>query len=120
MKTQSSLNFESAPKIKQLLHAAEIQLEKVFKEKLKKIILFGSYSRGDYDKESDVDVMVLVDNCDPRAYDDIILDMEVDLSITFDIVLTMFVESEAEYEKARRYKPYINEIDREGIEIYAT
>jgi predicted nucleotidyltransferase len=28
----------------------------VFGDKLKKVILFGSYARGDYDAESDVDI----------------------------------------------------------------
>jgi len=30
-------------------------------DKLNKIILYGSYARGDYDVESDIDIMVLAD-----------------------------------------------------------
>jgi uncharacterized protein len=30
-------------------------------EKLEKVILFGSYARGDYDEESDIDIMVIAD-----------------------------------------------------------
>ncbi len=29
--------------------------------KLEKVILFGSYARGDYDEESDIDIMVIAD-----------------------------------------------------------
>lgn len=119
MKQQKQQQTAMTLKIKQLLQAAESQLGKIFKDKLKKIILFGSYSRGDYDNESDVDVMVLVTDSNPNKYDDAILDMEVDLSIAFDIVLSIFVENGAEYEKAKGYKPFLKEIEKQGIEIYA-
>jgi predicted nucleotidyltransferase len=35
--------------------------EGLFREKLEAVILFGSYARGDYDSESDLDIMILVD-----------------------------------------------------------
>lgn len=35
---------------------------KLFGEKIECIILYGSYARGDFDLESDVDIMVLL-NC---------------------------------------------------------
>jgi predicted nucleotidyltransferase len=110
--------LETTQKVKQLLQTAETELRKIFKDKLRKIILFGSYSRGDYDDESDVDVMVLIDDSNPKGYDDIILDVEVDLSIANDIVLTIFVENEAEYQDGKLYKPFLEAIEQEGIEIY--
>ena len=33
----------------------------LFDDKLKDVILYGSYARGDFDNESDVDVAVIVD-----------------------------------------------------------
>ncbi|MDR3265112.1 MAG: nucleotidyltransferase domain-containing protein [Synergistaceae bacterium] len=35
--------------------------EGLFRERLEAVILFGSYARGDYDAESDIDIMILVD-----------------------------------------------------------
>lgn len=32
----------------------------IFSDKLKRVILFGSYARGDYDEESDIDVMLML------------------------------------------------------------
>lgn len=111
--------FQTKQKIKDLLRALEIELKTIFGVKLKKFILFGSYSRGDYDTESDVDVMVLINELEPRKYDDTLLELEVDLSIAFDVVLSIFVENEAEYREARHYKPFLQAIEREGVEIYA-
>jgi predicted nucleotidyltransferase len=38
-----------------------LSVKSIFGEKLKKVILYGSYARGDYDAESDIDFMVLAD-----------------------------------------------------------
>lgn len=116
---QRKSTFERNQKIEGILHAVERELGKIFKDKLKKIILFGSYSRGDYDDESDIDVMVLVEASNPYKYDDVLLDIEVDLSLEFDVVLSIFAENEFEYEEAKGYKPFLKAIEKEGIEIYA-
>jgi len=111
--------FERDQKIEHILYALERELGKIFKDKLKKIILFGSYSRGDYKDESDIDVMVLVDDPNPYQYDDALLDIEVDLSLEFEAVLSIFAENESSYEEAKAYKPFLKAIEKEGIEIYA-
>ncbi|MCP5106314.1 MAG: nucleotidyltransferase domain-containing protein [bacterium] len=110
--------FETEQKVNDVLRAVESELREIFKDKLKKLILFGSYCRGDFDSESDIDVMALVDDPTPRKYDDVLLDVEVDLSIAYDTVLSIFVESETEYREARKYKPFLKSIEGEGIEIF--
>ncbi|HED36937.1 MAG TPA: nucleotidyltransferase domain-containing protein, partial [Ignavibacteria bacterium] len=42
-------------KLNYLLPELEKRIKDSFGDKLKKIILYGSYARGDYDSESDVD-----------------------------------------------------------------
>ena len=44
-----------------LLRETRDELSKVFGSKLLSLVLYGSYARGDYDSESDIDVMALVD-----------------------------------------------------------
>lgn len=40
------------------------EVKKVFGGSLRQVILYGSYARGDYREDSDVDVMILVDLTD--------------------------------------------------------
>ena len=46
-------------------------IERLFTLNIYKIILFGSYAKGDWDKESDIDLLVVLDeNTLPNNYDD--------------------------------------------------
>ncbi len=38
-----------------------LETRKVLGNSIKKIILYGSYARGDYNKNSDIDIMLLID-----------------------------------------------------------
>ena len=39
-------------------------LQKIYGKHLKKVILYGSYARGDYRDDSDIDIMILLDLSD--------------------------------------------------------
>jgi predicted nucleotidyltransferase len=59
-----------------------------FASKLKQIILFGSYARGDYDEWSDLDFMVLVDGEDNliKKHDDSIASFISDAAIKYGVI----------------------------------
>lgn len=108
------------PKLTAMLKQVENELKKFLGNKLKKLILFGSYSRGDYDNESDIDIFALVDESHPEEkFKEQILDIMVDLSLKFDLVLSIFMENVEEYEEEKNIIPLLKNIHREGIEIYA-
>ena len=41
-----------------------LEIKKIYGTHLRKIILYGSYARGDYRPDSDVDIMILLDISD--------------------------------------------------------
>ncbi len=102
-----------------LLSELEEQLIKVFNNRLEKIILFGSYAKGSNDSDSDIDIMVLVNETDLKKYDDIILDLTVDLSIKYSILPSIFLENPENYLEYKSYRPLFRNISEEGIELYA-
>lgn len=47
--------------VKKYLADFVAKVQAVFGDKLDRVILYGSYARGDYDENSDVDIMILAD-----------------------------------------------------------
>ena len=44
------------------------EVQKIYGAHLKSVILYGSYARGDYSSDSDVDIMLLVDLTQQKMY----------------------------------------------------
>ena len=47
-------------KIHDIIYQFSVQMKKLFGNDLSKIIIYGSYARGDYNQSSDIDIMILV------------------------------------------------------------
>jgi uncharacterized protein len=104
--------------IKHLIEDVEQKLRALFRHKLSKIILYGSYARGDYHDKSDIDVMALIDDDDLKKYHRRILRMNVDLSLKYDVDLTVRVENSTDFNLNVDVIPLFSNIHREGVKIY--
>ena len=95
----------------------------IFGTKLKNIVLFGSYARGDYDKESDVDIAVLVDipREEERFYiDDIVaLISEVDKKYSYAVLLAPIILSNSFFEEWQDTIPFYGAVKNEGVRLIA-
>ena len=71
------------------------ELSKLLGNRLKKVILYGSYARGDYDKNSDLDIMILTDLTEEELikYRMKIRDIACDLEFDNDIVISPSVRN---------------------------
>lgn len=105
----------------ELLKCFKKEAEKIFSGKLCDVILYGSYARGDYTAESDIDVMLIVDISENEEleYALLLADSVVDLNLEFDVVLSPLVESKEKYEKYKNINPLFKNVEREGIRIAA-
>ncbi len=90
-------------------------------DRVKKIILYGSYARGDYDKSSDIDIMILTDLNDDEIleYREKILDYAYDIewNNNFDIVVSPLIKNIDKYNKRIDVIPFYMNIQREGVVI---
>jgi len=65
--------------------------------------IFGSKVRGDFDEESDIDILVVVSNRDAQVRE-ITSEIASDLNLEFDCLLSPVIYTEAEYNRNRYCK----------------
>ncbi len=93
----------------------------LFGDKLKKIILYGSYARNKQHKESDIDFIILVDDTESNLRDNKyrIADIMAELSLQYNILVSITEETYSRYTEYSEILPFFKNVNEEGIEIYA-
>jgi len=75
-----------------------------FPQRILSLTLFGSKARGDADSESDIDLLVLVDKEDRRFRSEL-WRIASDLSLEYNIVLSVRVFAETRWAETQRIRP---------------
>ena len=95
-------------------HAKEI-----LNNRLVSVILYGSYARGDYDDESDIDIMIIADipadecwRCNVR-----LIEKLTDLELENDIVISTHVVQADNFNQFKTALPFYRNVTKEGIKI---
>lgn len=83
------------------------------------ILLYGSYSRGDSNDESDIDIVAIVkgDRVDLQNKLRKVWDYSCEIGIDNDVVVSPTVIPYDEYEQYKNVLPYYMNIEREGRKI---
>ena len=94
--------------------------KELFGDKFRNVILYGSYARGDYDEESDIDVMIMVDmdRDELKKYRHVISEFFSDLNIQNGVFLTSKLQSEPYFNKWKKVMPFYQNVLKEGV-MYA-
>ena len=100
------------------LAVLENKLKHLFKEKLRKIILYGSYARKDYDNESDVDILVIINENSLKKYNKQLSQIELELFSKFGLLFSIIPENETYYLNNSDLLPFFRSIKNEGIPVY--
>ncbi len=93
----------------------------IFGNRLVSVILYGSYARGDYDDESDIDIMLLVDMSqdDCQNYRDKITKLSSTLSLENDITVSIKVKDYNHFLQYKNLLPFYKNILDNGVTINA-
>ncbi|MBI4681168.1 MAG: nucleotidyltransferase domain-containing protein [Nitrospirae bacterium] len=82
------------------------------------IIIFGSKVRGDYDKESDIDLLILVDAEVNTALEDEIINLAYDIELSCNVVFGLLIDSKKNWNsEISRAMPIHWNVDREGLPV---
>lgn len=93
----------------------------VYGDDLVKIMMYGSYARGDFDADSDVDIAAIVKGDRQTLQNDLkkVWDVSLDLELEYETIVSPTVIPFDEYEKYREDIPYYRNIEKEGVVIVA-
>ncbi len=96
------------------------EIKKIYGPHLQKVILYGSYARGDFKTNSDVDIMILLDmgELDLKAYSQKLFYMTYDFNLDHDLEIKPIAKSEAHFKKWVENYPFYANIHKEGVILY--
>jgi len=101
--------------IEQILHRFKDEVRKVCGKKFIDLILFGSYARGDYSEDSDVDVLFIVKEELSRSEKDKIAELLAHFSLEFDVLISCI---DYPYKLFKEYNtPFLLNVKEEGVKI---
>ena len=108
------------PKSVQSIVYKFVQTMKVlFGSKLNKIIVYGSYARGDYGKNSDVDIMILVDlpEAEIKKFENRVYDVAFEIEMDTGVNISPVIKNREQFEYWEDTLPYYKNVRKEGVTI---
>lgn len=93
------------------------QVKRVLGKSLKKIILYGSYARGDYRENSDIDIMILTTLTDEEIeqIENNIFDLAFDFQMDYGVDISVILKNEDHFNYWLGALPFYNNIQKEGV-----
>lgn len=103
--------------IKEVVSQYSLEAKRQFGSSLKLVILFGSCARGDYDDESDIDILILLDIA-PEKLPEARRKMRPiadKLDLQYDVVISAIFQNYFTYEEYKEASGFYKNIEREGL-----
>ena len=93
--------------------------KQVYGDDIMDIYLYGSYARGDYEQDSDIDFVAIVkgNRLDLQKKLKVMWDIAADLGLENDIVISPTVIPHNEFLQYQEKLPYYRNIIKEGVKV---
>lgn len=103
-------------KVKRLVDRVKAHLHETYGEGIKRVILYGSHARGEATKDSDVDVLVLIDpSLNPSKVRESLSDLLYDMLMQEGELVSVIVLSEDFFENHNL--PFMLNVREEGVPV---
>jgi len=101
-------------KIKKILEEFKKEIEKLYSKRLKSIILYGSWARGDATEESDIDVLIVLEGKVISGKEiDRMIDIITGINLKHRVLIPVYPISEEDYSTIN--SPLLINVRREGV-----
>ena len=92
-------------------------VKNMLKSNLNKIILYGSYAKGNYKKNSDLDIMILTDLTDEEIVNirTEIWDIAYDIGLDNNIIISVLIKNINDYNYWLDTLPFYMNVQKEGV-----
>lgn len=93
--------------------------KRLLNKNLISVILYGSYARGDFDDESDIDIMIIADIPADECwnYNVQLINELTDLELENEIVISTHIVQAENFNLFKNTLPFYRNVAREGIKI---
>jgi predicted nucleotidyltransferase len=103
-------------RVQTILKEVREELKKIYHDRFKEMILFGSYARGDAADDSDIDIVLLLENVkDISTERDRYLPVTGQISLKYDTVVSVVPFDVQDFHQKRT--PLILNVNKEGVRI---
>lgn len=95
-------------------------IQSIYGDHLKQVILYGSYARGDYRVDSDIDIMILLDlnDFELKTYRHQLSEFTYDFNMDHDLDIKPIAKSEAHFNMWVINYPFYANVRKEGVNLY--
>ena len=106
--------------INTLLEQYVKEVKKIYGSHISRIILYGSYARGDFREDSDIDIMILLDisDIDIKKYSQNLSYMTYDFNLDNDLDIKPIAKNEQHFKKWSSSYPFYENVNKEGVILY--
>ena len=93
------------------------KVRKILGKNLKQVILYGSYARGDYTEDSDIDIMVLTTLTDKEIeqIETEIYDLAFDYLMDYGVDISVVIKNEEQFNYWLGALPFYDNVRKEGM-----
>ena len=105
--------------VNEISNILALKAREIFGDKLKDVILFGSFARRNASNESDIDIMLLVDmdRTNLSQYKNEICKISSDLGMQFNVLISPILQGIDEFNKFKDDLPFFRNVTYEGVRI---
>jgi len=106
--------------LKQITSEITSDIHAALGSKLHKIILYGSYARGDFNEDSDIDIMVLadIDEENIRNFNSTVDSVANKVSLEYDALVTISLRNRRLFFERLKILPFYQNVMKDGVELY--